>query len=355
MIKKVICLVPEVQSLGGPRTFQRNLIDWSERTGLVEFTFDADRKDIDAFLLIGGPKKYLMKLIRARMKGIPVIHRLNGINWIHHRVKLGLKYSLHAEFANLAIAFYRRCVCSRIVYQSPFCKRRWNNRYGSTVKPSKIIYNGTDLDIFRPGSEAPDLSKRIDFILVEGSFKYGMNFGLGVAIGLALDLASRFPQKIVVHTAGKLDESDQQQVRERIEASGKKNVEVVFEGVLNREQLIALEQKAAFLFSAELNPACPNAVIESLACGVPVIGFDTGALKEVTGEGGVIVPYGADPWKLESPRRGPLTDAAETVIRENERYRVAARNRAKHNFSIERCAEAYVRFCLGVNDREEDE
>ncbi len=355
MSKKVICLVPEVTSLGGPRTFQRNMIDWSEKTGKVEFTFDAERKDIDAYLVIGAPKKYFWKLLKARMSGIPVTHRLNGINWIHRRVKLGLKYSLHSELANTAIAFYRRFVCSRIVYQSPFCKRRWTTRYGSTLKPSKIIFNGTDLDVFHPAETAPDLSKRIDFVLVEGSFKYGMNFGLGVAVGLALDLASRFPQKIVVHTAGKVDESDKVSVRKRVEESGKKNVEIVFEGVMNRDQLIELEQKAAFLFSSELNPACPNAVIEALACGVPVIGFDTGALKDVTGEGGIIVPYGADPWKLEPPNRFPLTDAAEIVIRENTDYRKAARARAKQNFSIDRCGEAYVRFCLGMKDREESE
>ena len=54
-------------------------------------------------------------------------------------------------------------------------------------------------------------------------------------------------------------------------------------------------------------------------------GFDTGALKDVTGEAGIIVPYGADPWKLEQPHTAPLIDAAEQLIRENTNFRLEAR------------------------------
>ena len=108
MKKKSICLVPKAASLGGPRTFQQNLIAWAEQSEEVEVHFDADREDIDAFLVIGGPKKYLGRLLKARRQGIPVVQRLNGMNWIHRRRKTGLVYYLHSEAANLAIAFFRR-------------------------------------------------------------------------------------------------------------------------------------------------------------------------------------------------------------------------------------------------------
>ena len=83
-----------------------------------------------------------------------------------------------------------------------------------------------------------------------------------------------------------------------------------------------------------------------MACGLPVVGFDTGALKDVTGDAGIIVPYGSDPWKLEKPVIGPLVDAAEMVIKNSSEFRKAARLRAETEFSIEKTAEAYVRFCL---------
>ena len=87
-------------------------------------------------------------------------------------------------------------------------------------------------------------------------------------------------------------------------------------------------------------------MIEALGCGLPVIGFDSGALKDVTGDAGIIVPYGADPWKLETPDSGSLVDAAERVIRENTTFRQLARSRAEANFSVDTMAENYIRFCL---------
>lgn len=345
MKKKSICLVPEVQSLGGPRTFQKNLINWAAQTPEIDIHFDADREDIDAFLVIGGPKKYLKRLIKARRDGIPVVHRLNGMNWIHRLRDCGTKYYIHSEAANLAIAFYRRFVCSKIIYQSPFCEQRWDRTYGKLSKPSRVIFNGTDIEAFKPGSVQPDLTNQIHCVLAEGSFRYGMDFGLDAAAELMLGLAERFSQPLVLHIAGKVNEDIRTRIQNQLTTSGKP-VEALFEGVISRERLITLEQNAAFFFSSEIHAACPNAVIESLACGLPVIGFDTGALKDVCGNAGIIVPYGTDPYKLEKPVCGPLVDAAERVIRENTAFRLSARKRAEENFSVEKMAAAYIEFCL---------
>ena len=345
MKKKSICLVPESKSLGGPRTFQQNLIHWASHSGDADIHFDADREDIDAFLVIGGPKKYLKRLVQARAAGIPVVHRLNGMNWIHRQQNCGLKYYIHSEAANLAIACYRRFVCNKIIYQSPFCERRWNQVYGKTNKPSQVIFNGTDTELFSPGEHIPDFSKRIDFLLAEGSFRYGMDFGLDTAAELITGLAERFSQPIVMHVAGKVNEETCTRIRDILNKSGKA-VEVIFEGVISKESLIALERKAAFFFSSEIHAACPNAVIEALSCGLPVIGFDTGALKDVTDEAGIIVPYGTDPWKLEKPRVQPLIDAAEKVIRENSTFRQTARRRAAENFTLDLMASKYIEFIL---------
>lgn len=346
MKKKSICLVPEAKSLGGPRTFQHNLIEWAEKTGAAEIHFDADREDIDAFLVIGGPRRFLPRLFRARRKGIPVVHRLNGMNWIHRCRKTSPKYYLHAEAANLAIAFFRRFVCDRIIYQSPFCERRWNSVYGEMDKPSTVIFNGTDTELFRPAHALPDLQTRIDFVLAEGSFRYGMDFGLEIGVELAAALSARLGKKVCMHVAGKTAEASENRARE-ITARSAADAEVVFEGVCDKKRLIELEQNAAFFFSSEIHAACPNAVIEAMSCGLPVIGFDTGALKDVTGDAGIIVPYDTDPWKLEKPGCAALIDAAETVINENSSFRQKARARAESEFSIHKTAEAYIRFCLG--------
>lgn len=345
MSKKSICLVPQAASLGGPRTFQKNLIAWADRTGIADIHFDSERNDIDAFLVFGGPGKYFARLLKARRAGIPVIQRLNGINWTHRARPSGLKYSLHSERANLAIAFCRRFICDRIVYQSPFCEGRWNKVFGKVNKPSRVIYNGTDIQQFSPGSSDPDLSEVIEFVLAEGNYQYGMGFGIEAAVELALGLEKRFDRLIRIRIAGKILPDTEEIIRDRLASAGQK-VEAVFEGVCTREQLIAMERQGAFFFSTDINAACPNAVIEALACGLPSVGFDTGALKDLTGDAGIIVPYGADPWKLERPAYGPLIDAAEQVIRENASFRRIARSRAETLFPIDKMARDYISFCF---------
>ncbi len=64
---------------------------------------------------------------------------------------------------------------------------------------------------------------------------------------------------------------------------------------VKREHIPWLMRSSHLLFSAEVNPPCPNSVIEALACGLPVIGFDTGSLSEIVqGGAGRLVPYGRE-------------------------------------------------------------
>ena len=55
-----------------------------------------------------------------------------------------------------------------------------------------------------------------------------------------------------------------------------------------------------FIFFLSGRQGIPNSVIEALACGLPVVSFDTGALPElVTPGAGRVVAYGGDPWRLD--------------------------------------------------------
>jgi glycosyltransferase involved in cell wall biosynthesis len=75
------------------------------------------------------------------------------------------------------------------------------------------------------------------------------------------------------------------------------------------------------MYCAEVNPPCPNSVIEAMACGLPVIGFDSGALKElVSDDAGCIVPYGANPWKLETPDISALAESAGQVLEKQNQF-----------------------------------
>jgi len=87
--------------------------------------------------------------------------------------------------------------------------------------------------------------------------------------------------------------------------------------------------------------------IEALACGLPVVAFDTGALPElVSSEAGRITPYGGDPWRLEPPDIDGLARAAMDVLSDQERFRGGARQRAEQAFSLDSMVDGYLQALL---------
>jgi len=107
------------------------------------------------------------------------------------------------------------------------------------------------------------------------------------------------------------------------------------------------------MYCAEVNPPCPNSVIEAMACGLPVIGFDSGALKElVSDDAGCIVPYGANPWKLETPDISVLAESAGQVLEKQNQFsptgtmRAAARKRAEAEFGLDQMVDSYLKVLL---------
>src|SRR3990170_1224395 len=86
-------------------------------------------------------------------------------------------------------------------------------------------------------------------------------------------------------------------------------------GLVAGERIPEIDRSAHLLFSADLNATCPNSVIEALACGTPVVAFDTGALpKLVPPKAGRIALYGGDPWKLDPPDIDSLVQAGEEIL-----------------------------------------
>ena len=61
----------------------------------IDVTYDLDGKS-DAVLVIAGTR-FLLDLNRARQRGIRVVQRLDGVNWVQRVKWSGVKYSVRAE------------------------------------------------------------------------------------------------------------------------------------------------------------------------------------------------------------------------------------------------------------------
>ena len=306
----------------------------------VQVTSDLTDTPYNAVLVIGGARQ-LALLYRAKQRGARVVQRLDGINWIHTIRPISLKHSFRAEYGNLLLAFIRHFMADHIVYQSTFSQRWWNKRFGALKTPASVTYNGVDLNVYSPGGERQSDVYRL--LVVEGSLGGGYENGLENAVRLAEGLAARgWPMEVQV--VGEVAPAL------KAEWTARSRAPLRWAGLVKREEIPALMRAAHLLFSADIHPACPNSVIEALACGLPVVSFDTGSLTElVTPDCGFIAPYGSDSWKLQPPDVSGLVTGADLVLKDWPKFSVAARQRAEAAFGLEHMVDAYLDVLLGEN------
>jgi glycosyltransferase involved in cell wall biosynthesis len=101
-------------------------------------------------------------------------------------------------------------------------------------------------------------------------------------------------------------------------------------GVLGRAELAGALRGAAALLTFSENEACPNHVLEALACGRPALYLDSGAMAEVVGLAGL--PVTVETFRPQLERL--LADLAD--------YQVAARALAESEFDPARVFPRYL-------------
>lgn len=329
-----ICITPFVQGTGGMASFRLKFEQGLQTRG-INVTHDLNEK-FDALLVIAGTR-FLLDLGRVRRRGIRIVQRLDGINWVQRVKWSGVRYSVRAEYGNFMLALIRSRFADRVVYQSQFIRRWWEEWYGIAKAPAKVIVNGADLNAYTHEGEQDRPTDRYRMLLLEGSLARGLNSGLFHAVSVAEKLSATYPMEVVV--AGTVDEATQRKLQS--------TVPVKFLGTVPRADIPKLARSSHLMYCAEVNPPCPNSVIEALACGLPVIGFDSGALKElVTDDAGCIVPYGANPWKLKTPNIAALAESASEVLEKQDQFRAAARRRAESALGLDAMVDSYIKVLL---------
>jgi glycosyltransferase involved in cell wall biosynthesis len=302
----------------------------------IGVSYDLRDEPYEVVLVIGATRN-LLGLWRVRKRGIPVVQRLNGMNWIHRRVPTGLRHYVRAEMNNLLLRTIRRTMSDHVIYQSHFAKGWWEDAHGESAIASSVVYNGVPLDVFTHDGDHDRPLDRTVILMVEGNLSGGYEVGLEMGVHLVSKLQSLRKGKVELRVAGKVDP----QVQSKWDDRDIPNIQWL--GLVPTEQISRLDRSAHVLFSSDLNPACPNAVLEALACGLPVVAYDTGALPEIViGNAGKLASYGGDPWSLDTPDVDALVEAVLVVLDNQKQYRIGARARAEDQFGLNQMVDGYI-------------
>jgi glycosyltransferase involved in cell wall biosynthesis len=315
----------------------------------IEVARDLDDTPYQAILVIGGTRQ-IPQLWRAKRKGIRIVQRLDGMNWLHRLRRTSARHFIRAEYSNWLLSFIRSRLADWIVYQSRFSQAWWERVHGRAPASSTIVYNGVVLSAYTPSGAGSLPNDFYRLLMVEGSLMGGYEMGLEMAVNLGEGLDARLKaahslsleaRPVELMIVGRVEES----VKQRWQADP--HISIVWAGLVGQDRIPEIDRTAHLLYSADIHPACPNSVIEALACGLPVLAYDTGALSElVPVSSGCIVPYGGDPWRLESPDNDTLVNGAVRILQNQEGYRRNARLHAEQAFDLENMVQEYLHVLL---------
>lgn len=318
----IICF-PHKPGSGGPGSFQTRFEKSLQEKGwTIQYKSSVPKPDL---IFVVGGTRHILWLLQMKLKGVLVVYRLDGISWLHRKKKVGLKHFLIAEYRNLLGKLIHAFMADKIIYQSQFVQHWWDKSGFVKRKNISIIYNGVAIPDITIKNETND----VPLIVLEGNIDYSP-----YAIRLLNELSENIENKIRVQLYGKFEyKGNENKLSELID----------YRGFVKRDKVFDVLSDSIYL-SLDINPACPNTVIEALACGAPVVAYDTGSLKElVPPEAGIIVPYGSDPWQLAYPDVDALAKAVLKVKDNYSWYSANARKVAEERYSIEDMTKKYLK------------
>ena len=262
---------------------------------------------------------YFLKLLKNK---IPIIHNQNGVfypAWYNGNFKIMNKVMSD----QLRLADY-------VFYQSKFCKYSSDKFLHSRRKNFEILYNACDLNLFKPKLNKKLNKKKIK-ILMTGSYRSYLYPGLLAAVKSVYDSKNNNNLKLTI--AGTIETPLKIKIKKIIE---KINIEKNIIFLCPYEQTMApkIYRSHDLYYFFVHNAPCPNALIEAIASGLPVVYLNSGSCKEIVEKGGIAIKSKLSWKKYNSINYKLISNALNRIILNYNYYSKEARKSAikKHDF-----------------------
>lgn len=304
---------------GGPATFMKNLKLFLDDSGF-KYLNSIDNAD-SIFFPIMFDIDALEKIKRANGT---IIQRLDGI---YYPQKHGENHvELNKEIKNIYNNF-----ADFVVFQSEYSKKQCFEMLGKKNEEEySLIVNGVNTGIFYPAESFPDPEEKIKFV-TSGRFR---NIDMIEPVIKALDsLEGEFPFELNVIGPVTDDSLDSLFDRDYINMLGDRDMMEVA-GILRENHI--------FIYS-HLNPPCPNSVLEAIATGLPLTGFNSGAMEELLPFSKDLLAYVSDEvfQSYSDFDYKKLAEKLKICVQDYDKYRDAAIANCK-NYSFENCGNKYI-------------
>ena len=253
----------------------------------------------------------------AARRGAPIVVNQNGIaypGWAGEATeRLNRPYRRVLRAAN------------HVLYQSEFCKRASDEFLGEPNGTWEVLYNAVDIAHFTPAASPPSGAP---VLLLGGDQTQAYRLELGLRTFAAF-LRSEPDARLLV--TGRLVSPIEPLLHE---LGLREKVELV--GRYAQRDAPAVNRRAHLLLHTKVQDPCPSAVIEAMACGLPVVYPASGGTVELVGaEAGVGIQHLVS-WERDvPPSPEELAEGVVRVLSERANYAAAARRRAVERFALE--------------------
>ena len=227
-------------------------------------------------------------MLKLQKKGFPLV------TTIHHPITSDLQIALNAARDWKARLLIKRWH-SFLTMQKKVAKRLDNVVTVSersqqdialafNLKPSDIslVYNGIDTEEFRP---MPSVDKKPFRIMATASADAPLK-GVRYLLEAVAELAKQYPQLELLMVGQPQAGGATERLIKRLKLADR----IIFVSGISTEQLVTHYAEAHVVVIPSVYEGFGLPAGEAMACGVPVVSTDGGALPEVVGDAGIIVP-----------------------------------------------------------------
>jgi len=321
-------------ALGGPERFLRQLTDVLTEQKKIQIESQFPCKSSAALFFSVSPSPKIYKL--CQRAGTRTVLRVDGFyvpqeREINHGRSLSSREKLINDRMRLDILR-----ADHVIYQSWFSKVWADKILCPRVQDFSVIPNGVDTKYFF-STERLQKKEKPCIVMLGKHYHYQVKYALRVfkAIKISHDVKLK-----IIGPARDTDFSFQKVIHDELGISVNLG-DVEIEGKVNYEDLPAKLRDADVFLQMKVGDWCPNAVIEGLACGLPIVSPAFGGTQELVGDAGIVIS--GPEWVVNDDMCEDMAKAIVVILDALPEYSQKARLRALEHFDRRSVAERYLK------------